>query len=74
MYGLGGEIRYKRLSVGILFKGTGKTSFFYVGQDNGLGYVPFYEGSLGNVISIAGDPANRWIPMDYALANGIDPS
>lgn len=74
MYGIGGEIRYKRLAVGVLFKGTGKTSFFYVGQSNGVGYMPFFEGSLGNVLDIAADPANRWIPMDYALANGIDPA
>lgn len=29
MYGLGAEIRYKNLTLGVLFKGTGKTSFFY---------------------------------------------
>ncbi len=74
MYGIGGEIRYKKLSVGVLFKGTGKTSFFYVGQSNGIGYVPFFEGALGNVLDIAADPSNRWIPMDYAMANGIDAS
>ena len=27
MYGLGAEIRYKNLTLGVLFKGTGKTSF-----------------------------------------------
>src|SRR5690606_20008773 len=32
MYGFGGEFRYKNLTLGILFKGTGKTPFFYVGQ------------------------------------------
>ena len=74
MYGLGAEVRYKNLTLGILFKGTGKTSFFYVGQDNGMGYVPFFEGSTGNVLALAADPANRWIPKDYAIANGIDPS
>ncbi len=70
MYGLGGEVRYKNLSVGILFKGTGSSPFFY----GGIGYRPFYEGALGNVLDIVADPSNRWIPMDFALANGIDPS
>lgn len=74
MYGLGAEVRYKNLTLGILFKGTGKTSFFYVGQDNGMGYVPFFEGNTGNVLTMAANPANRWIPKEYAIANGIDPS
>lgn len=83
MFGFGGEFRYKKLTLGVLFKGTGKTSFFYVGQPmsvnnetktNGMGYMPFFEGNLGNVLSLAADPNNRWIPKDYALANGIDPA
>lgn len=83
MYGLGAEIRYKNLTLGVLFKGTGKTSFFYVGQKttvndetrlNGMGYMPFFEGNTGNVLTLAANPANRWIPKDYAIAHGIDPS
>lgn len=83
MYGFGGEFRYKNLTLGLLFKGTGKTSFFYVGQEmehnnvkevNGMGYMPFHQGTEGNVLTLAADPRNRWIPMDYALAHGIDPS
>lgn len=83
MYGMGIELSYKNLSLGILFKGTGKTSFFYVGQTtvvnnvsklNGMGYMPFFEGTSGNVLSLAADPKNRWIPMDYALENDIDPA
>ena len=70
MYGFGGEFRYKKLSVGVLFKGTGSSPFFY----GGIGYRPFYEGALGNVLDIVADPSNRWIPMDYALSHGIDPS
>jgi hypothetical protein len=42
--------------------------------DNGMGYVPFHGESSGNVLTQANDPANRWIPMDYALAHGIDPA
>lgn len=83
MFGLGGEFRYKKLTLGVLFKGTGRTSFFYVGQPttvndvtktNGMGYMPFFEGDLGNVLTMAADPRNRWIPRDYAIANGIDPA
>ncbi len=74
MYGFGGEFRYKKITLGILFKGTGKTDFFHVGQSNGTGYVPFYNGEYGNVLTIAKDPKNRWIPKEYAIENGIDVS
>ncbi|MFV0267148.1 MAG: SusC/RagA family TonB-linked outer membrane protein, partial [Draconibacterium sp.] len=83
MYGFGGEFRYKNLTLGVLFKGTGKTSFFYVGQSttvsgdsevNGMGYMPFFQGNQGNVLTLAADPKNRWIPMEYALEHGIDPA
>lgn len=83
MYGFGGEIRYKKLTFGVLLKGTGRTDYYTVGQyvahngltyDNGMGYVPFHGGATGNVLIMANDPQNRWIPMDYALANGIDPA
>lgn len=70
MYGFGGEFQYKNFTLGVLFKGTGKTDFFY----GGAGYIPFASGKMGNVLTQAADPRNRWIPMDYALANGIDPS
>lgn len=73
MYGFGGEFRYKNFTVGILFKGTGKTDFFHVGYNgNGIGYVPFFRGVNGNVLTIANDPSNRWIPKEYAIENGID--
>lgn len=72
MYGFGGEFKYKNFTVGVLFKGTGKTDFFHVGYSNGTGYVPFYNGIQGNVLTIANDVANRWIPKDYALEHGID--
>jgi len=74
MYGFGGEFKYKQFTAGFLFKGTGKTDFYYVGNGAGIGYVPFFNGQFGNVLTIANDPANRWIPMDYAIANGIDPA
>jgi TonB-linked SusC/RagA family outer membrane protein len=90
MYGVGGEFRYKNLTVNVLFKGRGKTDYYRVGQwvdhnsmsyNNGMGYVPFHGNSgtannpeFGNVLTLANNPANRWIPMDYALAHDIDPS
>jgi TonB-linked SusC/RagA family outer membrane protein len=79
MYGFGGEIQYKAFTLGVLFKGRGYTPYYHVGQNvdgaaNGMGYVPFHGGDLGNVLSIAVDPKNRWIPYDYAVANGIDPA
>ena len=70
MYGFGGEIAWRNFSLGVLFKGTGNTDFFYGGN----GYIPFANGKAGNVITLAADPANRWIPMEYALEHGIDPS
>ena len=74
MYGFGGEYRYKDLTVGILFKGTGKTDYFHVGYNgNGTGYVPFYNGEHGNVLTLAKDPSSRWIPKEYAAQHGIDP-
>jgi TonB-linked SusC/RagA family outer membrane protein len=75
MFGAGAEFRYKNLTVGVLFRGTGKTDYFRVGQSsNGSGYVPFFNGIQGNVLTLANDPHNRWIPMDYAVSHGIDPA
>ncbi len=74
MYGFGAEFRYKNFSAGVLFKGTGKTDYFHVGYNsNGEGYVPFFNGVYGNVLSIANDPSNRWVPKKYAAEHGIDP-
>jgi TonB-linked SusC/RagA family outer membrane protein len=75
MYGFGGEFKYKDFTVGILFKGTGKTDYYHVGYGgNGHGYVPFHNGVTGNVLSIVKNPENRWIPKEYAIAQGINPS
>ena len=70
MYGFGFELQYQKVSLGVLFKGTGNTDFFY----GGAGYVPFASGRMGNVLKQAVDPKNRWIPKDYAEKNGIDVS
>jgi TonB-linked SusC/RagA family outer membrane protein len=70
MYGFGGQVSYKSLSVGILFKGTGKIDYFR----NNTGYIPFNDGQLGNVLEQFSDPAARWIPGWYAEKHGIDPA
>jgi TonB-linked SusC/RagA family outer membrane protein len=70
MYGFGGQLNYKNLSVGVLFRGTGKMDYYR----NSYGYIPFHGGTTGNILVQFKDPATRGIPMDYALANGIDPA
>ena len=80
MYGFGLEFRYKKLSVAVLFKGTGNTDVYHVGvpDEYGViydaGYIPFYDKQIGNVLSIVKDPANRWISREYAEKTGLDPS
>lgn len=67
MYGFGIEARWKQLTLGVLFKGTGNTDYYYVnGTTNGQGYIPFYNGETGNVLTIVADPKNRWIPASYS--------
>ena len=70
MYGFGGQVSYKNLSVGVLFKGTGQIDYFR----NNTGYIPFNEGQMGNILEQFSDPATRWIPLWYAETHGIDPS
>lgn len=81
MYGFGFEFRYKNFSLAALFKGTGNTDFYHIGQgpsDNltkyDKGYIPFHGKQTGNVLSIVKDPANRWISREYAALIGLDPS
>ena len=64
MYGFGTEVRIKNCTVGVLFKGTGRTDFFYHG--NGYGYVPFYGENMGNVLSMVKEQSNRWTPAWYS--------
>lgn len=68
MYGFGGEFRYKDFTLGVLFKGRGRTTV----NLNGYGYIPFYNGQFGNVLQTIKDPAQRWISKEYAMAHGID--
>lgn len=67
MYGFGFEGRWKQLTVGVMFKGTGNTNYYYVnGSTNGEGYIPFYNGETGNVLTIVADQKNRWTPASYS--------
>lgn len=68
MYGFGGEYNYKNLTIGVLFKGTGNTDIFHAGFGfgDGMGYIPFHNESVGNVLEIVADPKNRWIPASYS--------
>lgn len=70
MYGFGGQFRFKEITLGVLFKGTGKVDYYR----NNTGYIPFNNGELGNVLVQFNDPSTRWIPKEYALAHGIDVS
>jgi hypothetical protein len=50
-----------------MFKGTGNTDYYYVnGTTNGEGYIPFYNGATGNVLTIVANDKNRWIPESYS--------
>jgi hypothetical protein len=69
-YGFASSVAWKGFDFNIFFRGAGKSDFFM----GGTGYYPFTGQKTGNVLTIVNDPANRWIPMDYALANGIDPA
>ncbi|MDR0699390.1 MAG: TonB-dependent receptor, partial [Tannerella sp.] len=75
MYGFGGEYRWKNFTAGFLFKGTGNNTFYYTGQSvtqfsttytNGMGYIPFHNGELGNVQTLVADQTNRWTPASYS--------
>ena len=73
MYGFGGEFVYKNLTLGVLFKGTGNTDYYFVDDNgywdkgkNGEGYIPFYGGKTGNVLKIVADQRNRWTPASYS--------
>jgi TonB-linked SusC/RagA family outer membrane protein len=69
-YGFAASVAWKGFDFSIFFRGAGKSDYFM----GGAGYYPFEGQRTGNVLSIVNDPANRWIPMSYALANGIDPA
>lgn len=66
MYGFGGELRYKKITLGVLFKGTGNTDYYKVGHGYEMGYIPFHGGPIGNVPVEAADQKNRWTSASYS--------
>jgi TonB-linked SusC/RagA family outer membrane protein len=62
IYGFGSEIQWKSFSFAFRFQGAGDVSFFL----GGTGMYPFAAGETGNVLSIVGDPENRWTPAWYS--------
>ena len=72
MYGAGGDFRYKDFTVAILFRGATKVEYYRSGIDiyqfgpNAPGWIPFYNGDLGNVIKLVNNPKNRWTPAWYS--------
>lgn len=66
MYGFGGEFRYKSFTAGVLMRGTGAVEYFRAGTGYDAGWIPFYQGELGNVLTVVNEQANRWIPAWYS--------
>lgn len=61
-YGFAGNFSYKNWDLGIFFRGSGASDFFYGGK----AYFPFQNGKMGNILSVVNDPSNRWIPASYS--------
>ncbi len=67
MYGFGADFHYKDLTVAFLFRGSAKVVYYRSGLwGNDAGWIPFYNGALGNVIKLANNPKNRWTPAWYS--------
>lgn len=72
MYGVGADFSWKNLTFAFLFKGAAKVEYYRSGLDiynfglNAPGWIPFYNGDLGNVIKLANNPKNRWTPEWYS--------
>ncbi len=72
MYGFGADYRWKDLTVAVLFRGAAKVQYYRSGVNiynfglNSPGWIPFYNGDLGNVIKLANNPKNRWTASWYS--------
>lgn len=66
MFGLGGEFNYKDFTVSLLFKGNTGVNYYRVGMGYDAGWIPFYNGEMGNVLKMVNNPKNRWIPSWYS--------
>lgn len=72
MYGAGADFRWKNLTLAFLFKGAAKVEYYRSGINiwqygpNAPGWIPFYNGDLGNVLKLVNNPKNRWTPAWYS--------
>lgn len=66
MYGFGGDFSWKDFTIAFLFRGAAKVDYYRSGLNNGPGWIPFYNGDLGNVIKLVNNPKNRWTPAWYS--------
>ncbi|WP_114790641.1 TonB-dependent receptor [Niabella yanshanensis] len=62
IYGLGTSARWKGIDFNIHFQGAGRSAYFI----DGPSVYPFTAGSWGNILTEAGNPANRWISADIS--------
>lgn len=62
MYGFALSTSWKDLDLNIFFRGASQVDYFR----GGIGYYPFAGGATGNVLAIANDPKNRYIPASYS--------
>lgn len=61
-YGVAVSLQWKNWEISVFGRGAGAVDFFY----GGMGYFPFQNGSQGNVLTMVGEEANRWIPAWYS--------
>ena len=67
MYGFGAEFRWKKLTLGLLFKGVGNVENYVVDYwKSGSGFLPFGTGTTGNVLAITANQGNRWTPREIS--------
>ena len=59
MYGFGADFHWKDLTLSFLFKGSAKVDYYRSGLGNDAGWIPFYNGELGNVIKLANNPQEQ---------------
>ncbi|MDR3184683.1 MAG: TonB-dependent receptor [Prevotellaceae bacterium] len=62
VYGTGLSVLWKGFDFNVHFQGAGKSAYFI----GGYGVYPFTDGEWGNVLSVAGDPNNRWISREIS--------
>lgn len=61
-YGMAVNVKWRGWDLGLFFRGAGAVNYFLGGN----GCFPFISGEVGNVLSVVGNPENRWIPAWYS--------